>query len=85
MPKQRLCPKCGKTPAHVGETDMPTADELGITGAAGAICFCCPECHVILGVGPNLDGLETELSSLPVTLEHMLLLSASLPKPPKKK
>jgi hypothetical protein len=40
---------------------------------------------VILGVGSNLDGLETEVSNIPITLEHMLQLSASLPKPPKKK
>jgi uncharacterized protein with PIN domain len=85
MPKERLCPKCGRNLAHVEESDMATVDNLGITGAAGAICFCCPQCHVILGVGSNLDGLETEVSNIPITLEHMLQLSASLPKPPKKK
>ncbi len=56
---------------------MATIDELGITGQAGAICFTCPECHVILGIAPNLDALETEVSNLPITLEHMLQLSAA--------
>jgi hypothetical protein len=71
MHTERLCPKCGKNITRMEESDMPTIDELGIKGDTGAICFCCPFCHVILGVAPSMDWIADEISNIPGAVDQL--------------
>jgi hypothetical protein len=71
MPNERLCPKCGKSITRIQQSDLATVDELGIKSDAGAICFCCPFCQVILGVAPNLDWIADELSNIPAAVDQL--------------
>jgi hypothetical protein len=84
MPKSRLCPKCGQNIVQAVESSLATIDGLDIVNESGATCFCCPQCHTILGVTANLDWLETEVSNIPIAVEQLLQLSTSLQKKSKR-
>ncbi len=81
---KRKCPSCGTNIKFVQSSDISVKTESGVVFPVAAVCFCCPECHTVLGVAPETDTVETSSRNTESSIDELLIKLDALLKLEKK-
>jgi hypothetical protein len=68
MKTQKTCPHCKRI---IGSVEQGDIEIVGLPSYFTAVCFSCPECHVILGICEGIDSVETISSNIESGLEEL--------------